>query len=97
MSKTTPSGNREMHTSDRVLIKTEDGMYLCGDAFWPETTDNIIKAARHANLADAKKYLKTAEKRLKPKSKLTTVVCEATFDANFNVVSVKEKEKENGV
>ena len=80
------------HVSSVKLVLTEDGEYLKGDAFWPVVTNKSTEATRHANLQDAKKYLKTAEKRLKPKQKLHIEDFLAVYDNNFNLIEVKKGE-----
>lgn len=78
------------HVTNVFVVANDNEEYVKGDPFWPVLCDNITAAARTATMADAKKYLKTAEKRLKPKQKLHIVPCEASYDASFQLVGIKE-------
>ena len=78
------------HTNKVVMIKTANGEWVSGDSFWPKTTSQIIKGVRLSSMADAKKYVKTAEKRLK-QGKLKTVNAVAEYDGNWNLVNITEE------
>lgn len=77
------------HTN-QVFIVTVDDMWVKGDAFYPGTTENIKDATRLTLINDAKKYVKTASKRLKGvKGNLQIVKAMETRDENFNLVNVE--------
>lgn len=84
------SGGTQGHVTNVYVIETEDNQYVKGDPFWPELTERIDSAARQATMSDAKKYIKTAEKRLKPKQKLHATACEAVYDSSFNLKEIKK-------
>jgi Mg-chelatase subunit ChlI len=79
------------HENSVVVVATENGEYVKGDSFWPVVTDRIMDAVRHATMSDAKKYIKTASKRLNPKQKLHAVNCIAAYDDNFNLIEVRKE------
>lgn len=83
------------HTNS-VFIVTVDDLWVRGDSFYPETTDKIMDATRSTTMADAKKYVKTASKRIKGvKGNLRIVKAIETRDDNFNLVKVEVAEGEN--
>ena len=78
------------HTSAVLIVRTPTGEWVKGDPFWPKTTTVITDAARLSNLSDAKKFVKTATKRLKA-GELKIVKAVAEYDSNFICVGVKEE------
>lgn len=81
------------HTSDVFVVKTKDGDYVTGDAFWPQLTGEIKKATRLSVPKDAKVYVKTAARRLKLKSTDDLIIQPVTEvrDEKFALVDVIEK------
>ncbi len=77
------------HTNP-VFIVAADDQWVKGDAFYPQVTERIMDAFRNTTLPDAKKYVKTASKRLKDfKGNLRIVKAIATRDDQFNLISVE--------
>lgn len=79
------------HTSVVLIVRTPTGEWVKGDPFWPKTTDRITDAARLSTMADAKKFVKTATKRLKA-GELKIIKATAEYDSNFTCIGVKEEE-----
>ena len=76
-----------------VFIVAVDDMWVKGDSFYPQTTDKIKDAARLSTPQDAKKYVKTATKRLKGvKGPLRIIKATETRDKDFNLVKVEPEE-----
>lgn len=84
------------HLNDVYVVRDPNGMFVCGDAFWPSLSENIMKAERKSALKDAKVYAKTAAKRLKlkPELKMTISLATEERDDKFNLVSVTLKERD---
>ena len=53
------------HISEVLMIRNSNGDWIKNDPFWPVATSKITEGARIATPADAKKFLKTANKRAK--------------------------------
>ena len=81
------------HTSDVFVVKTKDGEYVTGDAFWPNLTSEIKKATRLSLLKDAKTYVKTAARRLRLKGTDVLIIQPVTEvrDKKFALMDVLEK------
>jgi len=88
------------HTNNVLIVRVNGQEYVKGDAFYPQTTEKILEATRLTLLSDAKKYVKTAAKRLKmDASKLQIVQAVETRDGNFKLINVEivdQKEANNG-
>ena len=76
------------HCSSVLIVRTPDGEWVKGDPFWPQTTTRITEAARLSTMADAKKFVKTATKRLKA-GELKIVKASAEYDSNFTCIAVR--------
>jgi len=77
------------HTNPVFLVTVND-LWVKGDPFYPEVSDKITDAFRNATMADAKKYLKTASKRIKEvKGDLRIVKAIETRDDKFNLIKVE--------
>lgn len=83
------------HSSKSFLVRIVDGNWIKGDPFWAVETDNIMSATRLDSRNDAKKYLKTLEKR-KKNVKFEIVPCTTVWSDNFEVKSVTEDKDDNG-
>lgn len=81
------------HTSDVFVVKTKDGDYVMGDAFWPQLTGEIKKATRLSVQKDAKVFVKTAARRLKLRSTDDLIIQPVTEirDEKFALIDVIEK------
>ena len=81
-----------IHTNPVFLVAVDD-LWVKGDSFYPQTTENIKDAFRNTTLSDAKKYVKTASKRLKEvKGNLRIVPATEFRDDNFNLIKVEQGE-----
>ena len=77
------------HTNPVFIIAADD-QWVKGDSFYPQLTGRITDAFRNTTLSDAKKYVKTASRRLKDfKGDLRIVKAIATRDDKFNLISVE--------
>ena len=77
------------HTNPVFLVAVND-LWVKGDPFYPEVSDKITDAFRNTTMADAKKYLKTASKRIKEvKGDLRIVKAIETRDDKFNLIKVE--------
>lgn len=81
------------HISEILMIRNSNGNWIKNDPFWPVATSNITEGARIATPADAKKFLKTANKRAKEGLPLKIVKCVAEYNENFQVVKITPKEE----
>lgn len=78
------------HTTAVLIVRTPDGEWVKGDPFWPKITSRITDAARLSNMSEAKKFVKTATKRLKA-GELKIVKATAEYDSNFTCIAVTEE------